>query len=146
MGLVIFTPETARQTLPLVRQIIGDIVKLHLELDGLKDKVRKESRRFSRFRLEGLEASRQHSQGIQGERQRIGRRLGELRGELTRLGCSLLDGPRGVVGYPAFVNDELVHLCWRYGDLDITHFVKGRDHHQRLALPGVPTSETDSRC
>lgn len=137
----LFTIEKARETLPLVQQITRDIVDAHLILEGLKDTVRKESRRFSRFKLEELEQSGQHSRKIQDQRKSLETRLQGLKKELEALGCALLDGPRGVIGYPGFLGNELVHYCWLYGEPDISSFCRGRDSYKkRQPIPNVEST------
>jgi hypothetical protein len=138
----IFTIEIARETLPLVQQITRDIVDAHLSLEGLKDQVRKESRRFSRFKFDELEQSGQQSRQIQGKREQIESRLKDLRGELENLGCALLDGPRGVVGYPGFLGNDLIHYCWLYGEKDISSYCQGRDSYKKRKP--IPSAESTS--
>jgi hypothetical protein len=139
-----FTIEKARETLPLVQQITRDIVDFHLTLEGLKDKVRKESRRYSRFKLDELEKSGQQSRKIQDQRGLIEKKLADLQRELEQLGCALLDGPRGVVGYPAFLGNELVHYCWLYGEIDISSFCRGRDSYKKRQP--IPNAESTSQA
>ena len=139
----LFTIEKARETLPLVQQITRDIVDSHLILEGLKDTVRKESRRFSRFKIDELEQSGQHSKRIQDQRNSLEKRLLGLKKELQTLGCALLDGPRGVIGYPGFLGNELVHYCWLYGETDIASFCRGRDSYKkRQPIPNVESTST----
>lgn len=92
-----FTPFEATKTLPLVKQIVGDILakgKAHRELceDEGPDTVEKEDRKAV----------------LEGE-------LDELFKELEQLGCSFRDWgfEIGLVDFPSEIDGRPVLLCWR---------------------------------
>jgi hypothetical protein len=92
-----FTPAEATKTLPLVKQIVADILakgKAHRDLaeDGGPDTVTKEDRKTV------LEAE-----------------LDELFKELGQLGCSFRDWGYevGLVDFPSEIDGNPVLLCWR---------------------------------
>jgi hypothetical protein len=132
----IFSLEEAQRTLPLMTEIARDILACHAAIDDAADAVRKESRRFSRFKLEGLEASKVHSQEIGARRARARLRLSELATELQSLGATLLLSEQAVIGFPSFLDsNELVHLLWSPGEQDISTYCYGADARSRHALP-----------
>jgi hypothetical protein len=92
-----FTPAEATRTLPLVKQIVTDILsrgKAHRELarDDAPETVEKEDRKTV------LEAE-----------------LDELFKELDDLGCSYRDWgfEMGLVDFPSEIEGQPVLLCWR---------------------------------
>ena len=85
----LFTRQEAESTLPLVRQIVADILETGRRIQAAEendDDVR------------DLEAA-----------------LEEHLGELTAMGCYFKDWnfSVGLVDFPAVVNGETVFLCWR---------------------------------
>lgn len=97
-------------------------MSLHRELDGIRDRVRKESRRLSRFKPEDLDTSSSHCKSVKRQRGDIELKVRRLVEELEQIGCYLEDGVAGIVAFPSFVGDELVFLSWRYGEPDIAFF------------------------
>ncbi len=95
----IFTPFEANRTLPLVRGIVADIL---------------ECGRALRERCACEES------GANGLRER----LGDLLGELVRIGCDYKDWDfaRGLVDFPAEIEGVKVLLCWRSDEPSVTHY------------------------
>lgn len=95
----IFTPYEADRTLPLVRSIVTDIL---------------ECGRALRERCACEES------GTNGLRER----LGELLGELMRIGCDFKDWDfeRGLVDFPSEIDGKKVLLCWRSDEPSISHY------------------------
>lgn len=100
----IFTPGEANRTLPLVRSIVADIlacgraIRERAELgDGRTDTARSNELR---------------------------ERLGELLGELSRIGCEYKDWDfeRGLVDFPGEVGGVRVLLCWRSDEPEVAHY------------------------
>ena len=94
MALKIFTPAEANRTLPLVRQIVRDVLE------------------------RGQELMRIHERGDPADRPRMEDLVEDLNGfftELEGIGCTFR-APNfeiGLVDFPGQINGELVHLCWR---------------------------------
>ena len=51
--------------------------------------------------------------------------------QLTGLGCELKDPNRGLIDFYAYVNGELVYLCWQRGEKDIAFW-----HTLEAGFPG----------
>lgn len=85
----IFTIEEANRTLPLVRQIVADILR-------------------TAERVRGLEDGDDSISVLEGE-------LEELQLELEELGCLYKDWSYsvGLVDFPCEIDGEVVFLCWR---------------------------------
>lgn len=101
-----FTPAEATRTLPLVKQIVADILakgKAHRELveDDGPATVEKEDRKSV------LEAE-----------------LDELFRELEQLGCSFRDWgfEIGLVDFPSEIDGERVLLCWRSDEPTVSYY------------------------
>lgn len=101
----IFTPAEARETLPLVKQIVADIIDTghevraaavmlgddaegHPQIEALLDKIQQ----FSK--------------------------------ELEDVGCYYKDWnfSIGLVDFPAVINEKIVFLCWRSDEADIQYY------------------------
>ena len=97
----VFTPQEANRTLPLVRKIVADILSVGRELRSLWEQDRDGELDLS-----------------SGERRRAEEVVKELESyfrELDQIGCSFRspDFSLGLVDFPAVIEDQLVHLCWR---------------------------------
>lgn len=99
-----FTPESANQTLPLVKRIVDDILRVGRQ-------IRSES-----MEIEKPEES--------PEINRLMDQLDELFDELEAIGCSYRDWnfSEGLVDFPAKMNDREVLLCWRSDESDVRFY------------------------
>lgn len=101
----IFTPEEAKNTLPLVKKIVKDILDLSHEINGLTT-------------MAGENAA---------EHPQISEKVSSLKSyflELENLGCYYKDWgfSIGLVDFPAMIDGELVFLCWRSDEDDIEYY------------------------
>jgi hypothetical protein len=123
MSKTVFTIEDANRTLPLVRSIVSDVA------DRWKDLVK--------VRDEYGNSSPEHDQ--------IMRELAEYIQELKEIGCHLKDFERGLVDFPAIVDNNEVLLSWKLGEDEITHIAVGEgDSADRAPLPGLENDEPSS--
>lgn len=101
----LFTPKEAAQTLPLVRQIVEDILSTSEQLRVLSSKVKK-----------GAEKDPEVVKGME--------RLNQLFEELEDLGCYYKDWnfTMGLVDFPARLGGEEVFLCWRSDESEIRFY------------------------
>jgi len=109
-----FTPEEAERTLPLVRQIVEDILST--------------ARRIRELSEEGAEAPRLEAE------------LQEHLLEIQDLGCFFKDWnfSIGLVDFPAIIDGETVFLCWRSDESSLEWYHGIDDGYQgRRRLPGV---------
>lgn len=113
-----FTPEEANATLPLVRQIVEDILTL--------------GRKFQSV----LEAN--ISDAIPKECIRLEDEIEGLMAELESLGCFYKDFnfQIGLVDFPAMIDGHEVFLCWRSDEQKVQYY-HGIDEgfNSRKALP-----------
>jgi len=94
----VFTRQEAESTLPLVRQIVTDILE-------------------SAGRLREAEESDGDLPGLEGE-------LQEHLQEIEEIGCFFKDGDFsvGLVDFPAVIDGETVFLCWRSDESELAWY------------------------
>ncbi len=101
----VFTPAEAKNTLPLVKKIVKDILDLSHEINALTT-------------MAGENAA---------EHPQIAEKVASLKSyflELENLGCYYKDWgfSIGLVDFPAMIDGELVFLCWRSDEEDIEYY------------------------
>ncbi|MCA9185072.1 MAG: DUF2203 domain-containing protein [Pirellulaceae bacterium] len=115
----LFTVELANKTLPLVRLIARDIVRLTSELDERRE------------RLEHLTAGRQltsddpYTEELTEVRRQLDRDAAQLQecfGELRNLGVEPKGRGEGLVDFPAMIDGRLAYLCWKLGEPDVRYW------------------------
>jgi hypothetical protein len=108
----LFTQQEAARALPLVRQIVGDI----LETAG---------------KIRGMEENDDDLPRLQSE-------LEEHMQELEGMGCYFKDWnfSVGLVDFPAEIDGETVFLCWRSDESELAWYHRVEDGYQgRTPLP-----------
>jgi hypothetical protein len=104
--------RTVQKMLPLVQQIVADILRRHRELDRLnpaQDRLERQKRvltwqqRKERYLLQ--EEIALHDRAVQDALE-----------ELQNLGVVVLDGEEGRVGFPTLVNNRAAYFTWRHGE------------------------------
>ncbi|MCU0961238.1 MAG: DUF2203 domain-containing protein [Pirellulaceae bacterium] len=114
-----FTVREANAMLPLVRAITRDLVLLSREVVERHQRV------------EHLKAGRSITAGdpyqdelaqIEDELSKDRERLHEYVNELRQLGVEPKSGVDGIVDFPARLNDELVYLCWKFGEPEVQYW------------------------
>lgn len=100
-----FTPSEAKKTLPLVRQIVKDI------LDTTKQ---------MRLLAEEITGPVEENPAIK----KMASDINKFIKELEEIGCSFkdMDFTIGLVDFPSVINGEEVFLCWRSDEEDIKYF------------------------
>jgi hypothetical protein len=100
-----FTPADARKTLPLVKNIVRDILHATREMRLIAEEV---------------------NNGIEDDI-RIKKLANDVNGflsELEEIGCYYKDTKFqiGLVDFPAMINGEEVYLCWRSDEEDVLYY------------------------
>lgn len=117
--LRLFTVEEARKMLPLIRQIVTEIVDGHTYLrtrvDQLSALVEKEPGNKNR---DDRKAQRNHEAEISA----VEHRINEAVQELLHLGIEFKDYSMGLVDFPTRMNNEIACLCWKLGEDDIQYW------------------------
>jgi hypothetical protein len=114
-----FTIEQANAMLPLVRAITADLTALAREVVE------------RRHRLEVVLAGRDLKAGdpyaeelahVEAELNRDAIRLKGYLEELRELGVEPKGAIDGLVDFPSLMDGRLVYLCWKLGEVEITHW------------------------
>ncbi|MDT3695529.1 MAG: DUF2203 domain-containing protein [Ignavibacterium sp.] len=100
-----FTPAEARKTLPLVKNIVRDILQATREMRLIADEI---------------------ESGLQDDT-RINKLASDVNGflaELEEIGCYFKDTrfQIGLIDFPAVIDGEEVFLCWRSDEEDIIYY------------------------
>jgi hypothetical protein len=104
-----FTLDLANRSLPLVKRIVSDIVRVH----GLASSYRQS--------LEQTTGAKELAT-LQTELDRAVARQDELLDELSNVGVELKDFEVGLVDFIGRHDGRDVCLCWKLGEEQITHW------------------------
>jgi hypothetical protein len=113
-----FTAEEANNALPLVRMIVGDIVRQYRVVEDLQQRlsiVSTERRKPSKD-LYGEELAQSQAE-LDTEEQKL---LSYIE-ELKRLGVEF-KGPDGLCDFYSIMDGREVFLCWRLGEPEVSHW------------------------
>src|SRR5262249_35959385 len=138
---VILTWGTACSMLPLVSQIVAEILEHQAKLNQLQPEKDRLDR--NRKNLDWPERSRRYrlQEDIVREDMSIAANLAEL----DALGLTLVDPVLGQVGFPTLVNNRKAFFSWQPGEETINywHFADDLD---RRPIPVAWTKTTDIRA
>ena len=129
----LFTVEQANATLPLVRAITADVIKLSREMVD------------RRQRLDYLRSGRKDSDDLysaelaqmEDQQQKDQEQLEEFVNELRQIGVEPKTLTEGLIDFPHIMDGRIVFLCWKYDEAEVLHwheFDAGFDGRQPLAL------------
>lgn len=114
-----FTPAEARKTLPLVKNIVRDILQTTREMRLIAEEIGESVEEDMRIKKLAADVT------------------GFL-GELEEIGCFYKDSnfQIGLVDFPALINGEEVYLCWRSDEDDILYYHENdRGYAGRKLIP-----------
>ena len=104
-----FTLQEANSTLPLVKRIVADIVRVHASATKLRD------------RIESLTGGKELAT-TQSELDRTLDQLHDLVNELSAVGAELKDFEVGLIDFVGRHDGHDIYLCWKLGEERITHW------------------------
>jgi hypothetical protein len=104
-----FTLEQANSSLPLVRRIVGDVVKTHSEAAKLQQQ------------LERTTVSAEQT-SLQKDLERAMHRLEDFVDELSEIGCDLKDYQMGLIDFTGRHHGHDVCLCWKLGEERVAYW------------------------
>jgi hypothetical protein len=114
-----FTIQQANATLPLVRAIAADIVRLSRDivdrrerLDHLNARRQADARDFYSEELSQMEE----------ELLKDTHRLRDFAEELRQLGVELKSAPEGLIDFPSMMDGRIVYLCWKHGEPEVMYW------------------------
>ncbi|MGV3485454.1 MAG: DUF2203 domain-containing protein [Planctomycetaceae bacterium] len=132
-----FDVASANQMLPLVEQIVGDLMALSKELDQQKaqiavlDQLPKPSKLIA------------FSEELSAIKESFGtdrQRLESCQRELASLGVKIDSLEDGAIDFPAYINRQPVMLCWKLGEPSVGHWHypnEGFQHRCKIAGQSV---------
>jgi hypothetical protein len=125
---MLLTWETASRMLPLIRQIVADILDSQQRL--ARDLADKDDLDRQRYDLAWPDRARRYQLSEDIDRQEV--RLEQALRELDQLGLALVDAELGQVGFPTIVNNRPAFFSWRPGEDDVRfwHFARDRTRRQ----------------
>jgi hypothetical protein len=135
---VVVNLATARGMLPLVRQIVADVLHHQRRLAELLPEQQHLDRR--RRTLSWPERSRRYQ--VQEEAVAAERNLQEALAELAGLGVVLVEPGEGQVGFPTVVNGRRAYFSWRQGE-DGVHFWHFPEQNVRRPIPASWVKEAN---
>jgi hypothetical protein len=113
-----YSVEEANKTLPLVKAIVGDIVRQFLVVNELKQRL--SAVMNERKRLSSDPYSEELAQS-QSEMSAEEAKLGSYINELTKLGIEL-KSTDGLCDFYSIMDGREVYLCWRLGEPEVMHW------------------------
>ncbi len=111
-----FTVDDANKTLPLVRRIVGDIVKDYWRW---QDKVRQFE---AAALLRTIDRPNEDADRLEQEAQQIARDIDGYVVEIRQLGVQMKGLDTGLVDFPGEVNGRPVLLCWQLGEESVQYW------------------------
>jgi hypothetical protein len=101
-----FTLQQANATLPLVRRIVADVVRIHGEAGKLQQQFEK------------VVGTAEQS-AVQSRLEQAMHRLEDFVDELSEVGCELKDYQSGLIDFTGRHLGRDICLCWKLGEGDI---------------------------
>jgi hypothetical protein len=129
-GIVLDLP-TVRKMLPLVRQIVSDLLEGEQKLVTLLW----EQGGLDRNRKELSWPERQRRYFVLDEVGRLEQRRKDAVAELKELGVQVLDVVHGRVGFPTIVNTKPAYFSWRPDEDEVNHWHFAGDDDRRRLIP-----------
>jgi hypothetical protein len=101
-----FTLQQANATLPLVRRIVADVVRIHGEAGKLQQQFEKV-------------VGTAEQGAVQSRLEQAMHRLEDFVDELSEIGCELKDYQSGLIDFTGRHLGRDISLCWKLGEGDI---------------------------
>ena len=114
-----FSVEEANKALPLVKAIVGDIVRQFQVVNDLKQRL--STVHSDRRRPAANDPYAEETAQSQAELDSEETKLATFIDELSRLGVEL-KGPDGLCDFPSLRDGREIYLCWRLGEASVTHW------------------------
>ena len=111
-----FTVEDANRTLPLVRRIVGDLVRDYWRW---QEKIR-EFEEVAANRIVG--EPNEDADRLEIEAQQLARDIDGYVAEMRELGVQMKGFDTGLVDFPGEIDGRPVFLCWQLGEESVQHW------------------------
>ena len=128
----LFNTADANQLVPTLEVLIRD---LQLQANTLRARILefvRADQRVDSMRLEQIIE-------LHPELRPVTLRMGEIAHQIEEMGCFLKDIDLGLVDFPSEIGNEVVFLCWQFGEAHVIawHPVES-GFGDRRPLPGAP--------
>lgn len=132
---LVLTVAEVNDRLPLVRSIVRDIVELHQDITGRRERFRSVRRRHSGSQADDESVYEQEMRQLEDELAHDENRLDEYATELQKIGGIVTDPVTGIVDFPALLGGDRVWLCWQMGEPEVRFWHAGEcGESERLPL------------
>jgi hypothetical protein len=120
----LFTPEQANATLPLVRAIVSDMVKLAREVEERRQRLT--LLMAGRHGASSNPLYNEELEQVEAELEKDHDQLRDYVRELQELGVEPKDPFVGLVDFPCLRDGRVVYLCWKLGEprIDFWHEIE----------------------
>jgi len=115
----LFTVEQANASLPLVRAITSDLVRMSREVLDRRERL---ALLTSNRPANAKDLYSQELAQIEEELEKDSHQLQYYVDELLELGVEPKSGPEGLVDFPSLLDGRLVFLCWKLGESEVLHW------------------------
>ncbi|MFO1023006.1 MAG: DUF2203 domain-containing protein [Planctomycetales bacterium] len=115
-----FTVEEANHTLPLVKAVVGDIVRQYQDIQERKDRLARIRPAQSAKKVDTDSMYAEEIRHVEEELEKEVAKLQEYVLELRSLGVEIKDFQKGLVDFPALFDGREVYLCWKLGEPEVS--------------------------
>jgi hypothetical protein len=130
---IVLDLATVRKMLPLVRQIVADVLEAEITLNRLLW----EQDGLDRNRRDLNWPERQRRYFLADEVAKAGQRRKDTVSELKELGVQVLDSAHGRVGFPTIVNEKPAFFSWQPDEADISYWHFAGDDARRRPISSL---------
>jgi len=128
----LFTASDANELVPTLEVLVRD---LQLQANALRARILELVRadeRVDSMRLDEIIE-------LHPELRPVATRMGEIAHQIESMGCFLKDIDQGLVDFPCEMGDEVVFLCWQFGESRVIawHPIEG-GFGDRKSISGAP--------
>ena len=139
-----FTLEESNRTLPLVRAIVGDLSRVSRQVNERQQRLSQLNTGHDRDTKDLYAEELEH---IKVELAAETKRIEYFEKELHDLGVESQNAEEGIVDFPCFMDDRLIHLCWQLGEVEVLYWHEigaGFEERQLLTAATVSDGSFDS--
>ena len=112
----LWTVDRANSALPLVRRIVDDLVRTYAAWVDEVDRFEVASTRSAAHQQDP------EAETLQREVQRLAAEIDSFVRELSDLDVECKSMENGLIDFPAERDGRVVYLCWRHGEMRVTHW------------------------
>jgi len=115
-----FTPTEVEALIPVLTEIMEDVMAAQRELAAVRERFHGEQERIAM--TGGAVIDRDAWREGKAALTRAGERIQQRLEEITTLGGVTKDLGMGLVDFPHLRDGKVVNLCWKHGERAITHW------------------------